>query len=78
MNGKTYVTYVAVSSDGSEWIFGSNIMNKPKRGKKYWVRGNEHIDNMIRLPYGTIKKIIGRELTWNDDAVEINPFSTIK
>lgn len=76
MNGRAYTTYVAVSSDGSEWIFGSNVCGKPKRGQKYWVRENS-VDEMIRLPFGTIEKIIGRKLTWADEAVEIDPFSRI-
>lgn len=76
MNGRAYTTYVAVSSDGSEWIFGSNVCGKPKRGKKYWVRENS-VDDMTRLPFGAIEKIIGRKLTWDDEAVEIDPFSHI-
>ena len=26
---------------------------------------------MIELPQGTIKKLIGRELTWNDEPVKL-------
>lgn len=78
MNGRAYVVYLAVSSDGSEWIFSSQIVNKPVRGKMYWIPANTITDNMVRLPYGTISRMIGRRLTWSDDAVEIDPFSTLE
>lgn len=78
MKGRAYVVYVAVASDGSEWIFSSNIVNKPVRGNNYWHRLNPSIDNMVRLPYGTIELILGRKISWSDDAVEIDPFSTLK
>lgn len=78
MNGKAYVVHVAVASDGSEWIFSSSIANKPVRGKSFWVRTNPAIDSMTRLPYGAIERIIGRKISWSDDAVEIDPFSTLK
>lgn len=40
---------------------------------KYW-RGeaNENSDDcIVELPKGTIKKLIGRDLTWEDEPVEL-------
>lgn len=78
MKDSAYVVYVAVALDGSEWIFSSQIANKPVRGNQFWHRLNPSIDNMTRLPYGAIERMIGRKITWSDDAVEIDPFSTLK
>lgn len=75
MNNRAYVVYLAVNFDKSEWIFSSQMCNKPVRGQMHWTRANIHTDNMVRLPYGTIARILGRELTWSDDAIEIDPFS---
>jgi hypothetical protein len=59
-------TYVAVDKNGDEWIYDK----KPKR----------YFDNQfalpaganVPLPIGTIEKLIGRTLTWDDDPVKIN------
>ena len=46
------------------------IGDKPVRDidLEHWVNKN---DNYIILPKGSIKKLIGRELTFSDDPVEI-------
>lgn len=58
--------YLAVDDDSSEWIYE----NPPIRGEdcngKCWINDGED-DPLIRLPKGTIKKLIGKELTWNDE-----------
>lgn len=40
---------------------------KPHRIEDTW----DCYGNIVELPQGTIKKIIGRDLTWEDDPVEI-------
>lgn len=67
------MAWVAVDRNGNEGIF----TNKPTRGSirgywddKCWI-GYECFDSEISLPKGTIKKLIGRELTWNDNPVEL-------
>lgn len=76
------MAWVAVDKAGKEGIFA----NKPYRkdgnrsfnklhNPTYWSDegvskyGNE--DTEIELPKGTIKKLVGRDLTWKDDAVEL-------
>lgn len=77
------MAWVTVNKDGAEFIYDE----KPTRGKNYWEPsiigqapssndwGEEDYDNIyddyIRLPRGSIKKLIGRELSWNDETVEL-------
>ena len=46
--------------------------------KQWWedwilgrLSGGSFIDKLIELPKGSIKKLLGKDLTWNDDPVEI-------
>ena len=64
------MVYLAVNKDGSEVVSNTRI----KRFKDYWVdEFFEHefdtID-VVFLPKGSIKKLIGRELSWEDNPVE--------
>lgn len=54
-------TYVAVDKNGEEWIYHP----KPKRyfGKEFSCAAGDN----VKLPKGTIFKIIGKELTWEDE-----------
>ncbi len=58
------MAYVAVDVDGSEYIY----RYKPKREYDEWAYGG---DSFIKLPQGTIKKLIGHTLTWDDEPVEL-------
>lgn len=66
------MAYVAVNKDNNEVIFATY----PKRFENHWVDDFfEHefdTNDVIFLPKGSIKKLIGRELTWEDDCVELN------
>lgn len=62
------MAWVAVDKDGKECIYQFHPVRK------------EHYNSFIPLyeysmwlvvPKGTIKKIIGRKLTWNDEPVEL-------
>ena len=63
------MAYVAVDKDGTETIFA----DKPSRvfddvkNCFYWVASS---GSFIPIPKGTIKKLIGKELTWEDEPVE--------
>ena len=62
--------WLAVDYDGFEYIFAS----KPIRckGSKSWqVDYDRMLFDVVCLPKGSIKKLIGRELTWDDDAFEL-------
>ena len=62
------MAWVAVDSYNKEVIF----LRKPKRVYRFWVDANEDSeDTQISLPKGAIKKLIGRDLTWQDEPVEL-------
>lgn len=60
--------WLAVDNEGTEIIFQS----KPKRGRFFnlWVPKEDREGFSITVPQGTIKKLIGRGLTWDDEPVE--------
>ena len=62
------MAWVAVDSHNKEVIF----LRKPKRVYDFWVDANEDSeDTQISLPKSSIKKLIGRNLTWEDDPVKL-------
>ena len=67
------MAWLCVNRDKSETVCNS----KPERMMKYgfWeslesVEG-ETVDFTIELPKGSIEKLIGKSLTWDDESVEI-------
>ena len=70
------MAWLSVNENGHENI----SMGKPFRG---WGRMWEHeekvciesewgtVSTIIEIPIGTIEKIIGKKLTWEDDPIEI-------
>jgi len=61
------MAWLCVDEDGQEIIFD----NKPYRDNSslggYWNRSKEKDFCNVDLPRGTIKKLIGHELTWEDE-----------
>ena len=59
------MAYVGVDKNDSEWIFEY----KPDRDARIpiWLNGRDYME----LPKGSIAKLIGRELTWDDEPVEL-------
>lgn len=65
------MAWVAVDRDGSEWIYGGG---RPYRGYEtfFFVANIGSIGRAsVELPKGTIKKLIGRKLKWEDEPVEL-------
>ena len=59
------MAWVAVHKNGDEVIFDF----EPYRWNDiFWV---EDFGDYICLPKGTIKKLIGKDLTWEDNPVEL-------
>lgn len=56
------MAWVAVDKIGEELI----SRTEPFRVGDYWIGYS-----IVRLPKGSIKKLIGRELTWNDEPVKL-------
>lgn len=60
------MAYLAVDADGAEYIYDA----LPERYEKEW-KIDMFEESCIGLPMGSIKKLIGRELTWDDEPVEL-------
>ena len=79
------MAYLAVDKNGDEAIFdsyperdSSDLDEMYKQGYDYNTLLRENMlsvwsgaENAIELPKGSIKKLIGKELTWNDEPIEI-------
>lgn len=73
------MAWVAINRDNTEYIF----QHKPKCSEGYWSdevfesfdgQGGKpifHHATDIELPKGSIKKLIGRDLAWEDEPVEL-------
>ena len=60
------MAWVAVDENKSEWIFEE----EPTQENGIWMKESWE-NECVRLPKGSIKKLIGRELTWEDKPVEL-------
>lgn len=45
--------------------------DRPTRIKLHWKPSTNSDTNCVILPNGSIKKLIGRNLTWEDNCVEL-------
>ena len=64
------MAWLAVNKDGTEWI----MPEKPVRGRCGHWEYLEEVYNVpieIELPKGTVYKLLGKELTWDDEPVEL-------
>lgn len=64
MDVKTKV-FLCVDEDGYECICES----EPKRGDGYWYTIHPII--LMAIPKGTIRQLIGMDLTWKDEPFEL-------
>ena len=67
------MAYLCVNKDGQELI----CKNNPKRCNSDWEdddylgMGEHYVWYDLNLPKGSIEKLIGKTLTWEDEPVEI-------
>ena len=64
------MAWVVKNKDGSETIYEV----KPYKYNDEWVSRKDSWERPYQhfgIPQGSIKKLIGRELTWNDEPVEL-------
>jgi len=59
------MAWVAVDKDQAEYVYES----QPIRQIRFWFPPGDSKD--VELPTGSIKKLIGRELTWDDEPVKL-------
>lgn len=57
------MAWVAVDMDGTEYIYNAQPSREETRFMSCF--------DCIHIPKGSIKKLIGRELSWNDEPVEL-------
>jgi hypothetical protein len=64
------MAWLSVDKNGDEYVHDI----KPIRNNEYmwWSVWYEDGSNSVELPKGSIKRLIGRELTWDDEPVEFN------
>ena len=64
-------SWLAVDKNGTEYIYEK----KPDRCNGYWdylgYNGYTPYHGYCELPSGSIKELIGKELTWKDEPVEL-------
>lgn len=69
------MTYVAVDKNGTEAIFQSEPERDyyPAEDIHFWQSADDDSNDNLRieLPSGSIEKLIGRTLTWDDEPVEL-------
>lgn len=69
------MAWLAVDKDGQEYLY----LDKPERHIHYNVFKSDEIDfeiwvsygDNVKLSKGSIEKLMGRKLTWDDEPVEI-------
>lgn len=65
------MAWLAVDRNGDEYIYA----NEPSRRGSFWddkvYCDYVEFSTDIKLPKGSIKKLIGRNLTWEDEPVKI-------
>ena len=57
------MAYVAVDKDGDEYVYEQT----PRRREFTWISDGE----WCGLPKGSIEKLIGKKLTWEDEPIEL-------
>lgn len=57
------MAWLAVDADGSEYVY----RNCPNRLTDTWMED----EDLVELPKGAIKRLTGKDLTWNDEPIEV-------
>ena len=60
------MAWLAVDKNGDEYIYSYKPYRDCCKGEIWLLDGD-----YVKLPKGSIKKLIGRDLTWDDDTVEL-------
>lgn len=61
------MAYVAVDEGGREAFFNLPPSRVYNDDEGFWAGGRVYVD----VPKGSIEKLIGRKLTWDDEPVEL-------
>ena len=64
------MAWLVVDKDGTELCFQGKPVRYESKGE--WVLNEHDIKDAYELKKGTIKRFLGREITWNDEPIEIH------
>ena len=64
------MAWVAVNEDGSEIIVNDNRYLERDEDLGEWT--NYGYYDIIQLPYGSIEMLLGKEITWEDEPMELS------
>lgn len=62
------MSFLAVDKSGEELFFHK----RPVRWRDEWIINEDDLEDALVLKDGTIQKLIGRRLSWEDEPVEIH------
>lgn len=67
------MAWVAVNGNGSEYIYEARPVKSIdwSQWSPRFCEDQNRIYDFIKLPPGSIKKLIGRELSFNDEPIEL-------
>lgn len=62
------MAYLAVNEDGSEIIVNDNRYLERDEDLGEWTTYG--YSDIVQLPHGSIEKLTGKEMTWEDEPIE--------
>lgn len=65
------MAWVSVNLNGDEYIYESMPERFYCEWKPTFCEYENRVYDYVELPKGSIKKLIGRELSWSDDPIEL-------
>ena len=65
------MAWVAVNWNGDEYIYEEMPERFYHRWAPTFCEYENRVYDYVEIPKGSIKKLIGRELSWNDEPVEL-------
>lgn len=65
------MAWVATNGNGKEFLFEKKPYRSGRGEYGYWNPTYSGIGGCVLIPHGSIKKLIGRELSWSDEPVEL-------
>ena len=69
------MAWVAVDKNGAEYVYDYKPIRNNHNNCLYWTedydKEGEPIGKSVELPKGSIKKLIGRDLTWQNEPIEL-------
>lgn len=65
------MAYVACDKDGTEWVYEDKPTRESNSDCHFCNNNIWSAFEQIELPKGSIRKLIGKDLTWEDEPVEL-------